>query len=51
MQAHLAAHPRDEHGLHRYSLAMFGLDAELVSRRFERYRTRFRVASESGDGL
>jgi len=47
MRAYLAAHPRDEHGVHRYSLEMFGLDAESVSKRFERYRTRFAVASEA----
>ena len=47
MRFWLAAHPRDEHGVHRYSLEMFGLEPEAVSRRFERYRSRFGVASEA----
>jgi hypothetical protein len=47
MRAHLAMHARYEHGEHRYSLEGFGLDAEAVSRRFERYRARFGVASEA----
>ena len=51
MRAYLAAHPPDEHGLHRYSLEMFGLDAAAVARRFARYQARFGVATEGGDGL
>jgi len=47
MHAHLAAHPRDEHGAHRYSLAMFGLDGEGVAKSFARYRARFGVADEA----
>jgi hypothetical protein len=48
MRAHLAAHPRDEHGLHRYSLEAFGLDADGVGRRFSRYCTRFGIEREGG---
>src|SRR5262249_55259775 len=47
MRAHLAAHPRDEHGVHRYSLAMFGLDGEGVAKSFARYRACFGVADEA----
>ena len=47
MHAHLAAHPRDEHGAHRYSLAMFGLDGEGVAKSFARYRARFGVVDEA----
>jgi len=47
MRAHLAAHPRDEHGLHRYSLGGFGLDADDIGRRFSRYCTRFGIEREA----
>jgi hypothetical protein len=47
MRAYLGAHPRDEHGAHRYSLEMFGLDAGAVSRRFARYCERFGVEAET----
>ena len=47
MRAYLRAHPRYEYGPHHYSLEMFGLDGERVSRAFEAYRDRFGVESEA----
>jgi hypothetical protein len=49
MRAYLAEHPRDEHGVHRYSLAQFGLDAGELRRDFERYCARFGVPREVAD--
>lgn len=46
MRAYLAQHPRDEHGVHRYSLEQFGLDARELRRDFEGYCERFGVESE-----
>ncbi|MAG31475.1 MAG: sulfotransferase family protein [Deltaproteobacteria bacterium] len=46
MQRHLELHPRDEFGIHRYSLDAFGLDQEAVNAAFKTYRDRFRVESE-----
>jgi len=36
--AWLARNPQHKHGVHRYSLEQFGLDAEAVRRRFAAYR-------------
>ena len=47
MRAYLVAHPRYEHGEHHYSLEMFGLQAEAVSRAFKAYCDRFGVESEA----
>jgi hypothetical protein len=38
MTAWLAANPQHKHGVHRYSLEQFGLDAEAVNERFAPYR-------------
>lgn len=46
MQRYLEAHPKDEHGTHRYSLAAFGLDEATVSNRFKGYRERFGAVIE-----
>ncbi|MFO0688489.1 MAG: sulfotransferase [Myxococcota bacterium] len=46
MQAHLAKHPKDEFGTHRYSLDDFALDADEVDAAFKGYRERFGIASE-----
>ncbi len=46
MQRYLAAHPKDEFGVHRYSLEAFGLEEEAVSAAFKGYRERFDVAPE-----
>ncbi len=37
MRAWLANNPQHKHGVHRYSLEQFGLDAERVNRRFSVY--------------
>jgi hypothetical protein len=48
MRRFLAAHPKDQHGVHRYSLAQFGLTPEQVARRFHAYVTRFNPEPEVG---
>jgi hypothetical protein len=46
MQAFLAQSPRAGHGVHDYSLAGFGLDAQSVSQTFKRYSERFGIRPE-----
>jgi len=46
MQSYLGRHPKDEFGVHRYSLEAFGLDAAEVNARFKDYRERFGVEAE-----
>ena len=46
MRQYLEAHPRDEFGAHRYSLAAFGLEEDAVNARFKGYRERFEIESE-----
>lgn len=50
-EAHMAgllqANPRQKHGVHRYSLAEFGLDEGTVHERFSRYTRRFAIPLES----
>jgi hypothetical protein len=46
MRIHLANHPKDQHGPHRYSLASFGLDPEAIAHRFKAYREYFDVKEE-----
>ncbi len=46
MERYLREHPRDEFGVHRYSLAAFGLDEDTVNERFKGYRERFDVDPE-----
>ncbi len=41
MRRFLAAHPKDRHGRHRYTLAEFGLDRDEEAARYRRYRDRF----------
>ncbi len=41
MRRWLAEHPQHRHGIHRYRLADFGLDAERVDRSFADYLRRF----------
>lgn len=50
MQAHLAAHPKDEFGTHRYSLEDFALDADEVDAAFKGYRERFGIEPEPFGG-
>jgi hypothetical protein len=46
MQRFLAAHPKDQHGSHRYSLGSFGLDARDLAPRFKSYCEHFGLESE-----
>jgi len=46
MQGWLGANPQNKRGVHRYQLEDFGLDREVLARRFEPYRARFGVAAE-----
>lgn len=41
MRRHLAASPKDRHGVHAYSLAQFGLDPDEERERYRGYRERF----------
>jgi hypothetical protein len=43
MTAFLAANPKNKHGVHRYSLAQYGLDRDTEYRRFQRYCERFDI--------
>jgi hypothetical protein len=43
MSAFLAANPKNKHGVHRYSLAQFGLSREGEIARFKRYCERFDI--------
>jgi hypothetical protein len=47
MRAHLASHPKDLHGPHRYSLESFGLDPGAIAHRFKTYREYFDVKEEN----
>jgi hypothetical protein len=47
MRAHLASHPKDLHGPHRYSLESFGLDPGAIAHLFKTYREYFDVREES----
>lgn len=50
MQRYLERHPKDEFGVHRYSLEAFGLEAEAVNAAFKGYRERFGIAAEPFGG-
>ena len=50
MQAHRRDNPRNKHGVHKYSLGEFGLDAEEVHRRFGLYEQRFEVGAGAKAG-
>lgn len=50
MERHLARHPKDRFGTHRYSLESFGLDEAAVSQAFKGYRERFGIAPEPFTG-
>jgi hypothetical protein len=45
MRKHIAEHPQNKHGAHKYTLADYGLDRETVNRRFAAYIERFEVVS------
>jgi hypothetical protein len=46
MREYVAAHPREEHGAHRYTLEGFGLRADEVDEAFADYTARFAVKRE-----
>lgn len=46
MRAWLTANPQNKHGIHRYSLEQFGLNPDMVNRRFATYCKRFRILTE-----
>ncbi len=46
MRRYVASHPRDEHGVHRYSLSAFGLDEAEIRQAFKGYCEHFGVAPE-----
>ena len=41
VQQWLDDHPQDKHGVHRYTAADFGLDADRLRARFDFYSRRF----------
>jgi hypothetical protein len=43
MRQFLARNPKDKHGVHRYSLAAFGLDPDHVAQRYKAYCERFGI--------
>lgn len=47
MREYVAAHPREEHGAHRYTLQGFGLTAREVDEAFAAYTERFAVRREA----
>ncbi|MGH7392449.1 MAG: sulfotransferase [Candidatus Rokuibacteriota bacterium] len=46
MRRHLAGNPQGKNGMHRYSLATFGLDPEELTHRFKAYREHFGIRAE-----
>jgi len=46
MQRYLDVHPKNEFGIHRYSLEAFGLEEDEVNAAFKGYRERFELAAE-----
>jgi len=46
MRRYLEIHPKDEFGIHRYSLEAFGLEEEAVHAAFKNYRERFGIEAE-----
>jgi hypothetical protein len=49
MERFIADNPREKHGVHRYRLEDFGLDAGHERRRFAAYSEQFRVPDERAD--
>ena len=47
MLAFLAANPKNKHGVHKYSLAQYGLDRAQELERFRRYCERFGIAVQA----
>src|SRR5690606_38468783 len=46
MRARVEARPKGKFGVHRYSLADFGLDADAIAERFAHYAERYDIPSE-----
>ena len=46
MQRWLGGNPQNKHGVHRYRLSDFGVDADELSRRFEPYREHYGIPVE-----
>ena len=47
MDRFLAANPKNKHGVHRYSLAQYGLDRGGEIKRFRGYCERFDIAVQA----
>jgi hypothetical protein len=47
MLAFIAANPKNKHGVHKYSLAQYGLDRAQELERFRRYCERFGIAVQA----
>ncbi len=47
IQDYLATHPKDEYGIHEYSLERYGLDRAELYKTYEPYIKQFNVALES----
>jgi hypothetical protein len=47
MRAFMAANPQDRHGLHRYTLAEYGLDPAEEANRYDAYCRRFQIEREA----
>ena len=47
MRAFIGANPKNKHGVHRYSLAQYGLDRQAEIRRFGEYCARFNIAVQA----
>jgi hypothetical protein len=50
MRWYLAQHPQHRHGVHRYTLAQFGLDPAEETHRYSAYRAYFGIPSEGHPG-
>lgn len=48
IEAYLAARPQTKHGVHRYSAAAYGIDADALRADFADYMATFGVAAEPG---
>jgi phosphatidylethanolamine-binding protein (PEBP) family uncharacterized protein len=46
MRRYLAQHPQHRYGVHRYTLAQFGLDPAEETHRYGAYRAYFGILSE-----
>jgi hypothetical protein len=49
MRGYVAAHPKAEHGVHRYGLEAFGLDPDSIAAASQGYSEHFGVEPEPYD--